>query len=147
MAGDALLGITNSTSGASWIDAPTHLSDCERDRLAAALTNMFDDLPLPLARIMAGMGLNDETVSSYIEPKIRDLMPNPSRFQDMDKAANRLADAVIAKTPIGIFGDYDVDGAAAAALLILVMRELGVECDVHIPDRFTGYGPNTPALP
>ena len=147
MAGDAFLGITHSTSGARWIDLPTHVSGGDRDRLAAALMGMYDDLPLPLARIMAGMGLNDETASIYIEPKIRDLMPNPSRFQDMDKAANRLADAVVAKMPIGIFGDYDVDGAAAAALLISVLRELGVLCDVHIPDRFTeGYGPNTAAL-
>ena len=147
MAEDSFLGITHSTSGARWIDAPTHLSVVDKDRLATALIAMFDDLPLPLARIMAGMGLTSENASTYIEPKIRDLMPNPSRFQDMDKAAIRLADAVIAKTPIGIFGDYDVDGAAAAALLISVMRELGVECDVHIPDRFTeGYGPNTAAL-
>ena len=73
-------------------------------------------------------------------------MPNPSRFQDLDKAANRLADAVVAKMPIGIFGDYDVDGAAAAALLISVLRDLDVPCDVHIPDQFTeGYGPNTAA--
>ncbi len=147
MAGDAFLGINHSTSGAHWVDSRTHLSGAEQDRLAAALIEMFNDLPLPLARIMAGMGLNGENVSNYIEPKIRDLMPNPSRFQDLDKAANRLADAVIAKTPIGIFGDYDVDGAAAAALLISVMRELGVGCDVHIPDRFIeGYGPNTAAL-
>ncbi len=147
MAGDSFLGITHSTSGARWIDSRTHLSGGEQDRLAAALIDMFNDLPLPLARIMAGMGLTGETVSNYIEPKIRDLMPNPSRFQDMEKAANRLADAVIEKTPIGIFGDYDVDGAAAAALLISVMRELGVGCDVHIPNRFIeGYGPNTAAL-
>ena len=147
MAGDAFLGITHSTSGARWIDASTHLPGGVQDRLAAALIDIFDDLPLPLARIMAGMGLNSETAPNYIEPKIRDLMPNPSRFKDMDKATNRLADAVIAKTPIGIFGDYDVDGAAAAALLILVMRELGVECDVHIPNRFTeGYGPSSAAL-
>ena len=147
MAGDAFLGITHSTSGARWIDLQTHVSGGDRDRLAAALMGMYDDLPLPLARIMAGMGLNDETASIYIEPKIRDLMPNPSRFQDLDKAANRLADAVVAKMPIGIFGDYDVDGAAAAALLISVLRDLDVLCDVHIPDRFTeGYGPNTAAL-
>ena len=147
MRGEAFLGISHSTSGARWIDAPTQLSVGERDRRAAALIDVFDDLPLPLARIMAGMGLSGETVSNYIEPKIRDLMPNPSRFRDMDKAANRLADAVVAKTPIGIFGDYDVDGAAAAALLISVLRDLDVICDVHIPDRFTeGYGPNTEAL-
>jgi len=147
MSKDAFLGITQSTSGARWIDAPNQLAGPNQDRLAAALMEIFDDLPIPLARIMAGMGLTPETASHYVDPKIRDLLPNPSRFQDLDKAANRLADAVIGKTPIGIFGDYDVDGAAAAALLLCVMRELGVNCDVHIPDRFTeGYGPNIEAL-
>jgi len=147
MSKDAFLGITQSTSGARWIDAPNQLAGPNQDRLAAALMEIYDDLPIPLARIMAGMGLTPETASHYVDPKIRDLLPNPSRFQDLDKAANRLADAVIGKTPIGIFGDYDVDGAAAAALLLCVMRELGVNCDVHIPDRFTeGYGPNIEAL-
>jgi len=147
MSKDAFLGITQSASGARWIGAPNQLAGPNQDRLAAALTEFFDDLPMPLARIMAGMGLTPETASHYVDPKIRDLLPNPSRFKDLDKAANRLADAVIGKTPIGVFGDYDVDGAAAAALLLCVMRELGVNCDVHIPDRFTeGYGPNVGAL-
>jgi len=147
MSKDAFLGITQSTSGARWIDAPNQLAGPNQDRLAAALMEIYDDLPIPLARIMAGMGLTPETASHYVDPKIRDLLPNPSRFKDLDKAANRLADAVIGETPIGVFGDYDVDGAAAAALLLCVMRELGVNCDVHIPDRFTeGYGPNIEAL-
>ena len=147
MSKDAFLGITQSTSGARWIDAPNQLAGPNQDRLAAALMEIYDDLPIPLARIMAGMGLTPETASNYVDPKIRDLLPNPSRFKDLDKAANRLADAVIGETPIGVFGDYDVDGAAAAALLLCVMRELGVNCDVHIPDRFTeGYGPNIEAL-
>ena len=147
MGGDAFLGITHSTSGARWIDMLPHLPGGDKDRLAAALMDMFDDLPLPLARIMAGMGLNAETADNYINPRIRDLMPNPSGFKDMDRAANRLADAVMAKMPIGVFGDYDVDGAAASALLVSVMRELDVPCDVHIPDRFVeGYGPNEAAL-
>ena len=146
MAEDAFLGITHSTSGARWIEASTQLSGPNQDRLAAALMDVFDDLPIPLARIMAGMGLTAETAPHYIDPKIRDLLPNPSRFKDLDKAAKRLADAVMSKTPIGVFGDYDVDGAAAAALLISAMRDLDVACDVHIPDRFTeGYGPNTAA--
>ena len=147
MGGDAFLGINKSQSGARWVKAPSLLTDRDQDRFAAALKDVFDDLPLPVARIMAGMGLTVETVSCYVEPKIRDLLPNPSRFKDLDKAANRLADAVVAKTPVGVFGDYDVDGAAAAALLVLVMGDLDVKCDVHIPDRFTeGYGPNTAAL-
>ena len=85
MARDAFLGITHSTTGARWIDMPSNLSSSDQDRIAAALIDVFDDLPLPLARIMAGMGLNGDTIPHYIEPKIRDLMPNPSRFQDMDK--------------------------------------------------------------
>ena len=147
MAEDPFLGIAHSTSGARWINSLSQVSGGNQDRLAAALTDAFEDLPLPLARFMAGMGLTVETTPFYIEPKIRDLLPNPSQFQDLDKAANRLADAVVGKAPIGVFGDYDVDGAAAAALLVSVMRDLDVACDVHIPNRFTeGYGPNTQAL-
>ena len=56
MAKDAFLGITHSTSGARWIEALTHLSGPNQDRLAAALMDVFDDLPIPVARIMAGMG-------------------------------------------------------------------------------------------
>ena len=75
------------------------------------------------------------------------MLPNPSHFKDLDKAAERLADCVEDSAPIGIFGDYDVDGAAAAALLLVVMRQLGIVCDVHIPNRFSeGYGPNADAL-
>lgn len=144
---DAFLGINKSQSGARWVKALSSVSDSEQVRVAAGLTELFQDLPLPIARVMAGMGLTAETASYYIEPKIRDLLPNPSRFKDLDMAANRLADAVISKTPVGVFGDYDVDGAAAAALLVLVMGDLDVKCDVHIPDRFTeGYGPNANAL-
>lgn len=147
MAARAFLGIGRSTSGARWEDAPAKINANERDRLAAALCEIENDLPLPVARIMARMGLTPELLPQYIEPRLRDLLPNPSRFSDMDKAANRLADAIMANNVVGVFGDYDVDGACAAALLVTVLRDLNIACDVHIPDRFTeGYGPNTEAL-
>jgi single-stranded-DNA-specific exonuclease len=147
MAEENFLGISNSASGAQWVNALTNIPEQTRDRMAAALGQVVLDLPLPVARIMADRGLTPETLDSYLDPKLRDLLPNPSRFKDLDKAASRLADAVEVGKPIGIFGDYDVDGAAAAALLVNVMRDLGVACDVHIPDRFTeGYGPNISAL-
>ena len=57
MAEDAFLGITHTTSGDRWIEASTQLSGPNQDRLAAALMDDFDDLPIPLARIMAGMGI------------------------------------------------------------------------------------------
>ncbi len=147
MAADSFLGISHSASGARWINALKRLTDHQRDRMAAALCEVAPGLPLPVARIMAERGLTPETLTPYLEPKIRDLLPNPSQFKDVDRAAERLAEAVIAGAPVGIFGDYDVDGAAAAALMVNILGALGVPCDVHIPDRFTeGYGPNVAAL-
>ena len=74
-------------------------------------------------------------------------MPDPSIFRDMDKAAERLADAVEAGEPVTIFGDYDVDGATSAALLIRLLRELGLDPQAYIPDRLMeGYGPSGEAL-
>lgn len=143
----AFLGVDNSASLARWEAVGTVLNDTDRDRFASGLLESFPDMPLPIARILAARGMSHEDVGPFIDPKLRDLLPDPSRFQDMDKAAARLADAVEARQPIGVFGDYDVDGASAAAVIVNVMRALGVAVDVHIPDRFSeGYGPNTEAL-
>src|SRR5690606_4854808 len=68
-------------------------------------------------------------------------------FRDMDRAAERLANAVLVHETITIFGDYDVDGATSAALLIRLLRELGCEARAYIPDRLMeGYGPSGEAL-
>ncbi|MDQ3143676.1 MAG: single-stranded-DNA-specific exonuclease RecJ, partial [Pseudomonadota bacterium] len=80
-------------------------------------------------------------------PTLRDFLPDPSVFADMDKGAARLADAVEAGEAIAIFGDYDVDGATSAALLTLLLRRLGANPIVYIPDRLMeGYGPSGKAL-
>ncbi len=144
---DAFMGVAISASGARWQESPKAVTDIDLDRFAAGLAQNFANLPLPIARILAARGISAEALPTHINPKLRDLLPDPSRFRDMDRAAARLADCVEAGEPIGVFGDYDVDGAAAAALLVTVMRELGVAVDVHIPDRFfEGYGPNEAAL-
>ena len=86
-------------------------------------------------------------LARHRSPTIRDFLPDPSCFQDLDKAAARLADAVEAKETIAIFGDYDVDGATSAALLTILLRRLGVEPLIYIPDRLMeGYGPSGAAL-
>ena len=65
----------------------------------------------------------------------------------MDKTVKRIANEIETKNPIGIFGDYDVDGATSAALLKLFLQYFGIEVHIHIPDRFLeGYGPNISAL-
>ncbi len=92
-----------------------------------------------------GVALDD--LARHRDPRIRDFLPDPSAFQDMDKGARRLADAIQAGESIAIFGDYDVDGATSAALLTLLFRRLGADPIVYIPDRLMeGYGPSGAAL-
>src|SRR5438270_14071336 len=92
-------------------------------------------------------GVAREDLARHREPKIRDFLPDPSCFKDMEKGAGRLADAVQAGEAIAIFGDYDVDGATSAALLVLLLRRLGADPMVYIPDRLMeGYGPSGQAL-
>ena len=74
-------------------------------------------------------------------------MPDPSIFRDMDRAAGRIAAALRTGEPITVFGDYDVDGATSAALLIRLLRDLGGDPQAYIPDRLMeGYGPSGEAL-
>ncbi|MEL0042919.1 MAG: single-stranded-DNA-specific exonuclease RecJ, partial [Candidatus Puniceispirillum sp.] len=91
MAGDSFLGINKSASGARWVDALSNLPPPQRNRLAAALCESVPDLPLPVAAILADRGLDAASLSSYMQPKLRDLLPNPSRFKDLDKAVERLS--------------------------------------------------------
>ena len=97
--------------------------------------------------LLLARGVPRDDLARHRDPRIRDFLPDPSCFRDMDKGARRLADTVQGGETIAIFGDYDVDGATSAALLKLLLRRLGVEPIVYIPDRLMeGYGPSGKAL-
>jgi len=97
--------------------------------------------------LLLARGVERADLERHRKPTIRDFLPDPSCFQDMDKGAKRLADAIAAGEKVAIFGDYDVDGATSAALLVLLLRRLGADPMVYIPDRLMeGYGPSGPAL-
>lgn len=103
-----------------------------------------DDL---VTQLLLTRGVAREDLEQHRNPSIRAFMPDPSIFNDMDRAAGRLADAVEAREQVAIFGDYDVDGATSAALLVLLLRDLGLEARPYIPDRLMeGYGPSGEAL-
>ena len=103
-----------------------------------------DDL---IDQLLLARGVEREELSRHREPTIRGFMPDPSIFRDMDAAANRIADAVEGRDPITVFGDYDVDGATSAAVLIRLLRNLGSDPQAYIPDRLMeGYGPSGEAL-
>lgn len=100
-----------------------------------------------LAKVLAGRGADGHTATDILNPTLRTLMPDPSVLRAMDDAASVLADAVEAQATVGLFGDYDVDGAASCALMARWLLTLGVTPIVHIPDRVSeGYGPNITAI-
>ena len=107
-----------------------------------------DDLGIALIdQLLLARGVEQADLPRHRAPTLRDFLPDPSVFADMDKAASRLADAVEAREKIAIFGDYDVDGATSAALLVLLLRRLGSDPMIYIPDRLMeGYGPSGKAL-
>lgn len=95
-----------------------------------------------LARLLILRNITEQQVPFFLNPKLSSLMPNPSILKDMDKAALRIAEAVINHQKVGIIGDYDVDGATSTSVLRLFLTYLGVETAVHIPEREEGYGPS-----
>ncbi len=137
---DAALGVSRSAAGQFWL---MHETD---DRQVLALSQRLG-LPDLLCRMLAKRGINAEQASSYLEPKLRDLLIDPSLLADMDKAAERLADAIGNEEKVAVFGDYDVDGATSSALLIRYWRACGQDMRAYIPDRQKeGYGPNEAAF-
>jgi single-stranded-DNA-specific exonuclease len=96
---------------------------------------------------MAARDIGLDGVEDFLHPSLRRQLPDPSRLKDMDIAARRLADAVRRGEPVGVFGDYDVDGATSAALLKRFFEAVGGRVEIYIPDRIAeGYGPNLPGL-
>lgn len=136
----AFLGVAASVQGRRW-----RLRNTD-DRLALALAQRAG-LPEVLGRVLAGRGVDIDSLDDHLNPSLRRLLPDPSRFRDMDAAADRLASAIIAGESVAVFGDYDVDGATSSALLSRFFAALGKPLRVYIPDRLKeGYGPNAPAL-
>ncbi len=99
-------------------------------------------LPIYLAHILASRGVDFADVNNFIEPKVQNLMPDPYVLKDMQKAAERIAMAIMNGEKIAIIGDYDVDGATSTSILVRFFRSVGGEAIVHIPSREEGYGPS-----
>ena len=139
----AFLGVESSLLGRRWQARLDRAGEAAADMIAQA--HGFDHV---LARVLAGRGVTAEGAIAYLNPTLRELMPDPLTLRDMDRAVARLVAAIEAKSPIAIFGDYDVDGACSSALLAQYLIAAGAPPPlIHIPDRILeGYGPNIPAI-
>ncbi|EIM28859.1 single-stranded-DNA-specific exonuclease RecJ [Microvirga lotononidis] len=136
------LGVSNSALGRTWVER----CDAAQGTIALAIAQTHG-LPDVLSRVLAGRGVGIHETERFLNPRLRDLMPDPHGLTDMEIAASRLADSVQRNEKVAIFGDYDVDGACSAALLAEYLRACGLDYAIHIPDRITeGYGPNVDAI-
>ena len=136
------LDVRKSVTGLSW----SHRLDFRQENAALAMAQGHG-VPDIVARVLAGRGVGQDDAQRFLDPTIRDLLPDPRTLTDMDAAANRIADAILRRERVAIFGDYDVDGASSSALLKRFLDHYEVASEIYIPDRiFEGYGPNPDAM-
>src|SRR5438874_422657 len=134
------LGIERSVCGRLW-----RLRDADAG-LAAAISER-NGLSEMVGRLLAQRGVGIDEAPGFLAPRLRDGLPDPAHLRDMDRAVARLLRAVQEAEPIVVFGDYDVDGATSAALLLRFFAAIGARASLYVPDRMReGYGPNAPAL-
>jgi single-stranded-DNA-specific exonuclease len=138
--GLAFLGVEQSVCGRRW---RVRAAD---DGAAAAIAERLA-LPEIVARLLAQRGIGVAEAPGFLAPRLREFLPDPAHLRDMAPAVERLMRAVQGREKIVVFGDYDVDGATSAALLLRFFAAVGGDASVYVPDRLReGYGPNAPAL-
>ena len=129
-----------SLNGKNWVS-----KEFNSDDVTFFKTNYFlDEI---VAKLLCIRKIKKEEVKFFLTPSIKNILPNPFILKDMDKAIDRTLVAITSKEKIGIFGDYDVDGATSTAILGQYFRSLKINFEIHIPDRKTeGFGPNEKAF-
>lgn len=140
MAEGAFLGVDKSLLGSRWVSAGAD------EALTARIAQSYG-VPEIVARLLSSRGVTFKNVDKFLNPTLRRDFPDPFALAGMEAMARDLARAVVDKIPMGIFGDFDVDGATSSAILTRFFRHCGLEVPVYIPDRLTeGYGPNVEAF-
>jgi single-stranded-DNA-specific exonuclease len=136
------LGVEKSVTGRAWRDRLDERGNARALNIAQRL-----GIPELLARVLAGRGVEADEAAAFLDPTIKSLLPDPYLLTQMQAASERIARGIERGEKVAIFGDYDVDGATASALLARYLRDCGLDPIIHIPDRiFEGYGPNVDAI-
>jgi len=132
--------MSQSVSGKNWIS-----KEFNSDEIVFFKTNYFlDEI---VAKLLSIRKIKKEEIKFFLNPSIKNILPNPFILKDMDKAIDRAVSALLKKEKIGIFGDYDVDGATSTAILGQYFKSLNIDYEIYIPDRKKeGFGPNENAF-
>jgi single-stranded-DNA-specific exonuclease len=137
---DTVLGVERSLLGRRWRDRAG-------ESRAGLVISQRLGLPEIVGRLLSRRGVEPEDAERFLNPLLRDCLPDPAHLKDMDVAVARLVTAIERHETIAVFGDYDVDGATSAALLKRFFTAVGARATIYVPDRQReGYGPNAPAL-
>ena len=129
-----------SVSGKNWISKKFNSDD-----ISFFKTNYF--LDETVAKLLSIRNIKKEEINFFLNPLIKNILPNPFILKDMDKAIERTISGILKKDKIGIFGDYDVDGATSTAILGQYFKSLNIDYEIYIPDRKAeGFGPNEKAF-
>jgi len=130
----------SSVSGKNWLFKKFDSSDVNKFSENFSLSEI-------VARLLSIRKKNIDDVGLFLDPKIKNLLPNPLRLKDMRTAVERTYKCILKHELIGIFGDYDVDGASSTALLARYFLSINKKIKTYIPDRQRdGYGPNNAAF-
>src|SRR5436305_4671386 len=136
----AFLGVERSICGKRWRERSGDIGE-------AAAVAAQHGLREIVGRLLARRGIGAAEAPLFLAPRLREQLPDPAHLRDMAPAGGRLVRAVRDGEPVVVFGDYDVDGATSAALLLRFFAAVGARASVYVPDRMReGYGPNAPAL-
>lgn len=110
-------------------------------KILATSLSTKKEFPLPLAEILVQRGIHSfESARKFFQPAQTELH-DPFLMKDMDKAVDRLILGLQSGEQILVYGDYDVDGTTAVAVMSQVLRDLGFRYSYYIPDRYReGYG-------
>lgn len=138
----AFLGVERSASDQRWM---SRLDQAGQNRALAMAQH--HGIPELIARVLTGRGVGIDDAPQFLDPTIRNLMPDPYVMTECEEACARIVRAIENQEKVAIFGDYDVDGASSSALMYRFLSQFGVKSEIYIPDRiFEGYGPNPAAM-
>ena len=135
------LNVQNSLSNKKWL-ASNKFDDRESERIS-----QIHNIPLIVSQLICKQGIKEDQIEKYLKPKLKDLLPNPSIFLDMDKSTKRLITSIKKNEKILIYGDYDVDGIVSSTILKEWIESFNLNVDIYFPNRIKeGYGPNSVAF-
>ena len=124
-----------SVTGKNWILKKFN----EKDLVYFKDNHFLDET---VSKLIAIRKIKKEEIQNFLNPTIKNILPNPLILKDMEISVKRTLIAIIGQEKVGVFGDYDVDGATSTALLGRYFKKINLNFEIYIPDRKSeGYGP------